>query len=200
MDEIQPRYEFRVWAVSFAELRETLAKQASPTRSETSQETYLISSSSDKCNAKLRRRLMDIKVLVGTDRGLEQWKPMLKADFPLDKNVIETQVFPSLEVKAPALSRPSYSMEEFLDDIMRRQREISVVNVSKTRQQFSLNGCQAEFAAVTIDGLARDTVAVESADPDAVLRLTDALGIRGMPNTSYIRQIKHLFETSKPLS
>ena len=64
--------------------------------------------------------------------------------------------------------------------------------VSKTRLQFALDGCQAEFASTIINNLARDTVAVESADPDAVLELIRRLGIEGSPNTSYINQIKQI--------
>ena len=53
-----------------------------------SEETYIVSKATDKCNAKIRAALMDIKVLVAEDRGLEQWKPVLKAGFPLESSVI----------------------------------------------------------------------------------------------------------------
>jgi len=43
---------------------------------------YLISAATDRCNAKIRNALMDIKIMIGTHRGLEQWKPVLKAGFP----------------------------------------------------------------------------------------------------------------------
>ena len=50
------------------------------------QETYLVSRATEKCNAKIRAALMDTKVLVNEDRGLEQWKPVFKAGFPLESS------------------------------------------------------------------------------------------------------------------
>ncbi len=195
MPEIAPRYEFRIWAETLVPLRDKLQERGAPSRTETSTETYLISAATDKCNAKIRNHLMDIKVLLGTDRGLEQWKPALKADFPLDRSVIAAQVFSSLELTVPPLSKAHYALDEFLAEVMRAHPKIAVVTVSKRRMQFNIDGCQAEFAATTIDSLARDTVAVESSDPDAVLRLIHSFGIDGAPNTSYIRQIKQILGT-----
>jgi exopolyphosphatase / guanosine-5'-triphosphate,3'-diphosphate pyrophosphatase len=192
MAEIKPRYEFRIWGQTLANLRDRLQQAAQPSRSESSKETYLIPAATDKCNAKIRNDLMDIKMLIGTDRGLEQWKPVLKAEFPLERPVIESQIFPNLEAALPRLDRERYSMAEFLDEVARAQPKIAIVAVSKTRLQFDLDGCQAEFASATIEGIANDTVAVESADPDAVERLTRRLEINSAPNVSYIRRIKHL--------
>ena len=192
MTDIKPRYEFRIWADSLAVLREKLQQLAVPSRSEASKETYLISAATDRCNAKLRNDLMDIKILIGTERGLEQWKPLLKADFPLECSVIDAQVFPSLELKAPNLSRTRYAIDEFLDEVIRTQPEIAIVAVSKARLKFALDGCQAEFASTIINKVARDTVAVESPNPDAVLEVIRRLGIGAAPNTSYIHQIKQI--------
>jgi exopolyphosphatase / guanosine-5'-triphosphate,3'-diphosphate pyrophosphatase len=192
MAEIKARYEFRIWGPSLADLRDQLLQLAAPSPTEPGKETYLISAATDRCNAKIRNDLVDIKLLVGTDRGLEQWKPVLKAGFPLQRSVIEAQIFPPLEVAAPQLSRTQFAMEEFLGEVIRKQPKLAIATVSKSRLQFTLDGCQAEFASTTIDSLERDTVAVEAADPDAVLRLIHRLGIDGGPNTSYIRQIKQL--------
>jgi exopolyphosphatase / guanosine-5'-triphosphate,3'-diphosphate pyrophosphatase len=195
MAEIKPRYEFRIWGQNLAGLRDQLQRLGAAPRTESSKETYLISAATDRCNAKIRRDLMDIKVLIGTERGLEQWKPVLKAEFPLERSVIAAQIFPALELAAPQLSCERYPMKEFLGEIIGAQPRITVLDVSKTRLQFSVDECQAEFASVTINNLARDTVALESADADAVLRLTRRLGLEGAPNTSYIRAIKDLLES-----
>ena len=80
VDEIKPRYEFRVWSDTLVSVHHRLGLMAQPRTAE-SEETYLISSATDKCNAKIRAALMDIKVLVAEDRGLEQWKPVLKGNF-----------------------------------------------------------------------------------------------------------------------
>ena len=192
MDEIKPRYEFRVWADTLASLNDKLRRMAQPRTAE-SEETYLISSATDKCNAKIRAALMDIKVLVAEDRGLEQWKPILKETFPLESSVIATQVFPSLELPAPALSKSVYELDEFLDDVVRPDARLAIANVRKTRYQFRIGTCTAEYAQIIINGVPRDTVAVESVDADAVLQLVRELGV-DEPNTSYIREIKRLLD------
>jgi hypothetical protein len=190
VDEIKPRYEFRVWSDTLASVHNRLGLMAQPRTAE-SEETYLISSATDKCNAKIRAALMDIKVLVAEDRGLEQWKPVLKGEFPLESSVIATQVFPSLELPPPALPKSAYELHEFLDHVVRADARLAVVGVRKTRYQFSIGACAAEYAQIMINGVTRDTVAVESVDPDAVLQLVRELGIDD-PNTSYIREIKRL--------
>jgi exopolyphosphatase / guanosine-5'-triphosphate,3'-diphosphate pyrophosphatase len=190
MTEIKPRYEFRIWADKPTPVREQLQTLAEP-REMVSRETYLISSATDRCNAKIRAGLMDIKVLVAEDRGLEQWKPVLKEGFPLTRAAISDQVFPSLEVASPSLAKAEYSLEDFFEQVIRPQPGIAIVEVSKTRYQFGIGVCSAEYAAVTINGAPRDTVAVESIDPDAVLQLVNKLGINET-NISYIREIKRI--------
>jgi len=188
LSEIKPRYEFRIWAETLTPIREKLERLA-PLKETVSQETYLVSAVTDKCNAKVRATLMDIKVLVAEDRGLEQWKPVLKAGFPLESSVIATQIFPSLELPSPVLAKPEYTLDEFLGDVMRAEPRITIVDVSKTRYQFSIGECAAEYAQITLNGTPRDTVAVESVDPDAVLKLVGDLGV-SEANTSYIREIR----------
>ena len=181
VDEIKPRYEFRVWEETLASVHDRLGPMAQPKTVE-SEETYLIPKATDKCNAKIRAALMDIKVLVSTDRGLEQWKPILKGEFPLESSVIATQVFPSLNLSAPPLPKSAYELGEFLH-MVAQSAGISIVNVRKTRYQFRIGACAAEYAQITIDGVPRDTVAVESVDPDAVLQFESWASLRPTPVT-----------------
>ncbi len=186
------RHEFRVWALDLAELRGKLERLAVPTRT-ASQETYLVSRATDRCNAKIRSGLMDIKILIAEERGLQQWKPVLKAGFPLDTSVIATEIFPDLELP-PRLPRAQYSIDEFLDEVIRAEAGIAIADVSKTRLQFGLGACQAEFASVMVNAAALDTVAVESTDPDAVLDLVRDFGLHPESNTSYVTKLKRILE------
>ncbi len=190
MPEIKPRYEFRIWAESLAPLRAKL-EALGRAREAKSAETYLISKVTERCNAKIRAELMDIKVLVAEDRGLEQWKPILKAGFPLSQLDIASQVFPSLQVMAPTLVKSAYTFDEFLNSVVRPEPKIAVVEVTKTRYQFTIGACAAEYSQITINDAPRDTVAVESTDADAVLELVAKLGIHE-PNVSYIREIRRI--------
>ncbi|HWS98239.1 MAG TPA: hypothetical protein VN620_17375 [Candidatus Methylomirabilis sp.] len=190
MPEIKPRFEFRIWADSLAPLRTELDAMGQA-REAKSAETYLISKVTERCNAKIRAELMDIKVLVAEDRGLEQWKPILKAGFPLSQLDIASQVFPSLQLVAPTLVKSAYTYDEFLQGVVRREPKIAVVEVTKTRYQYSIGVCAAEYSLITINGVPRDTVAVESTDADAVLELVSKLDIHE-PNVSYIREIRRI--------
>lgn len=190
MAEIKPRYEFRIWGEMLAPFRTKLEKLAQP-RETTSKETYLISALTEECNAKIRGGLMDIKVLIAVERGLEQWNPILKAGFPINATAIRDQVFPSLKLTAPELKRAAYTMEEFFAEVVRAERGISVVDVTKTRYQFTVGECAAEYAVVTLNQIPRDTVAVESTNAEAVLQLVQDLGIE-QPNVSYIREISRV--------
>lgn len=190
MPEIKPRYEFRIWADSLAPFRAEL-ETLGEAREATSSETYLISAATDRSNVKVRADLMDIKVLVAEDRGLEQWNPVLKAGFPLASTVIGEQVFPALELSPPPLSKSGYTFDEFLQDVIRPNPQIAVVEVTKTRRQFTIGVCAAEYSIITINKVPRDTVAVESTDADAVLALVEKLGIHA-PNRNYIREIRRI--------
>jgi hypothetical protein len=190
MAEIKPRYEFRIWSESLSPLRAKLEAKAEA-RETKSQETYLISAVTEKCNAKIRAALMDIKVLIAEDRGLEQWKPIMKSGFPLARAVITEQIIPSLQLTPPALPRDEYTMDEFFQEVVQKEPKIAVVDVAKTRYQFNIGRCAIEYSNITINKLRRDTVAVESTDPNAVLQLVRELGINE-PNVSYIREIRRI--------
>ena len=198
VDEIKPRYEFRVWAETLAAVHEKLGRIAQAKTAE-SEETYLVSKATDKCNAKIRAALMDIKVLVSEDRGLEQWKPVLKRKFPLEGSVIAAEVFPSLELPSPVLPKFAYELGEFLSQVASTDERLAVVGVRKTRHQYHIGACAAEYAEIMINGVPRDTVAVESVDPDAVLQLVRELDVTE-PNTSYIREIKRVLGWGPPPS
>jgi hypothetical protein len=190
MSEIKPRYEFRIWGEALGPLREKLATKAQPS-SKSSSETYLISAATERCNAKIRADLMDIKVLIAEDRGLEQWNPTLKAEFPISANVITEQVFRSLQLSAPTLPKSAYTYDEFLSEVIRPNPQIAIVEVTKTRFQFTIGVCATEYSNITINRVPRDTVAVESTDADAVLKLVAELGIH-QANVSYIREIRRI--------
>ena len=190
MSEIKPRYEFRIWGDSLSPLRDKLQSLAQPSQ-KSSDETYLISATTERSNVKVRADLMDIKVLVAEDRGLEQWKPILKAGFPLGKAVIVEQVFPNLELSAPPLTKPEFGFDEFLRDVIKPNPKIALVSVSKVRNQYTVGPCVTEYSQIRINDVSRDTVAIESTDPDAVLRLKQQLGIQ-QTNVSYIREIRRI--------
>jgi hypothetical protein len=198
MAESEPRYEFRVWGENLAQRRVILERRATPVQA-ISNEIYFISRTTERCNAKLRDDLMDIKVLVKEHLGLEQWKPTLKAPFPLDRSVIGAQIFPDLESQPPQLSRPHYELGEFLKEVVEADDRIAIVRLSKTRLKFSLGKCQAEFTEVRFNDVTSNTVAVESTDPEELLHTLGEIGLDGAENVSYIRYLRRALNLEGPV-
>src|SRR5579872_7624149 len=83
----KPRFEFRIWDRSLSDLKELMDKVSGPRPAEHSREIYIVSDATDATNTKIRAGAMDIKILLRTDQGLEQWQPYLKADFPIDSRL-----------------------------------------------------------------------------------------------------------------
>jgi exopolyphosphatase / guanosine-5'-triphosphate,3'-diphosphate pyrophosphatase len=196
MDEAEPRYEFRVWGEDPSPLRNRLERFATPVKA-ASRETYLISRATDACNAKIRADLMDIKLLIAERWKLEQWKPVVKAAFPLNRRIIVTEIFPRLEIQPPHLSKARYAIDEFLE-VMGAEPGMTIVELSKTRYRFQLERCESEFTEVIFNDAAHKTVAIESVDPDELLRVAHELGIHGMENVNYVRYIKGELGLGKP--
>ena len=105
--------------------------------------------------------------------------------------MIAAEVFPSLELPSPALPKFAYELDEFLSQVASTDVRLAVVGVRKTRHQYRIGACAAEYAQIMINGVPRETVAVESVDPDAVLQLVRELDVTE-PNTSYIKEIKRV--------
>ena len=200
MADEHPRFEYRVWAATLEGVRNKLQQLAIAPRTETSEETYLISATTYKCNAKIRRGRMSIKALLAMEQRLELWKPVLEAEFPLDRSLIAKQVFPGLELGSPDLRRSRYSRDEFVNEVIRAEPQIAMVTILKKRTRFRLDECLAEFTLVTTGKVARETVAVEAIEPSPVLRLIRQLDIASMPNTNYIRFLKQVLGDVRRLS
>ena len=187
-----PRYEFRVWAASLAAVRERLEKIRGPQPARKSRETYIVSDATDDTNAKIRAGAMDIKVLLRSDRNLEQWNPYLKADFPIDTALIAEKIFPALRVDPPQLRRQLFTAEAFVETVVKPHPRLAAVELAKARRRYEFGGCAAEFVEVEIGGGVMHSVAVESTNPRAVLDAVGELAIGGYPNVSYVRQIKSM--------
>lgn len=187
-----PRYEFRIWAPSLTEVRKRLDRLSQHEPVEQSRETYIVSETTSDTNAKIRAGLMDIKVLLGAESGLEQWSSYLKADFPIDATLIAQKIFPALRVDAPALPGRVFTAEEFIDSIVKRHQRLAAVELVKNRRHYPLGESAAEFVEIEILGRKLQSVAVESVSARAALDVIGKLGIGDQANISYVRQIKSI--------
>ena len=189
MPAIVPRWEWRAFAESFGEAERRL-RELPPGKLQESDELYLLSPSCD-ASVKIRDDLMDIKALeqVGAE-GLEQWRPVLKAGFPLPAAAV-AQVCEALQV-APLPARAAYTLEELLAELAHPSRGVRAVSLHKRRQRYSVGGCTGELTNVLAEGHATRTIAIESEDAAKVVAAVRDLGLGQLENVSYPPGLKRL--------
>jgi len=193
MEPIIPRWEWRTFGTGFGEAdRRFDALQ--PGRAQESDETYLLSPHTD-ANVKVRDRLMDLKTLeqVNAD-GLEQWRPVMKAEFPLPAAEV-TKVCAALGV-ASITGRDAYTLEQLQAELAPAPRGVRVVQVHKRRRRYTISGCTAEMTDVVADGKPIRTVAIELEDPVRVLAAVREMSLDRFQNISYPRGLKRLLGLS----
>jgi hypothetical protein len=192
MTEIKPRFEFRTFAQDFGAVSVRMRKLSAVEQIRESSEIYIMSKGNNENNTKIRDNLMDIKVFVKESKGLEQWNPRMKGSFPMDSAKIEEDVFPAFGVVAPEFTRSSYTLDQFLEEIVKPHPDLSAVNIHKRRFAFTINDCIAESAEILINGALTRTVCLESTDLDAILEGKKILGLDGFENVNYLQAIKRV--------
>jgi exopolyphosphatase/guanosine-5'-triphosphate,3'-diphosphate pyrophosphatase len=184
MTSITPRWEWRTFGSDFGAAEEVFAA-LEPTAIQESDEVYLRTGSGPI--VKIRDELMDVKVLQAVSpEGLEQWIPVMKESFPLAATDV-AKVFAMLEIASPPLSRDSYTLDQFLSEVLEPHPEVSAVPIHKKRVRYTLGGCMAEVTDLQIDGVPMRTIAIESEDPDKVIAAVNAAGMQSLVNHNFVR-------------
>ena len=187
MNTIIPRWEWRTFGTAFGAADAKFAALATEKIQE-SDEIYLLSPLTD-ANVKIRAELMDLKTLEQVSAaGLEQWRPVMKASFPLGQADVGT-VCTALGVPPPA-GREAFSLDQLLTELGAPGRGVRTVNVHKRRLRYTINGCTAEMTEVVVDGTPVRTVAIESEDAGRVVEAVRQMDLSGFANVSYPRGLK----------
>jgi exopolyphosphatase / guanosine-5'-triphosphate,3'-diphosphate pyrophosphatase len=187
---IVPRWEWRTFGDSFGKAEERLSS-LTPERIDDSDETYLVSTRSD-ASVKIRGGLMDVKHLEAVnDDGLEQWRPVMKGEFPLTAGEV-TAVVAELGLEGVPLEGEAYSLEELAAEVVERHPELRAVDVHKHREHHTIGGCMTELSALAVEGASIRTVVVEGEDPALVAAAVRELGLAGRRNTCMARGLKAL--------
>ena len=191
MAAIVPRWEWRTFADSFGEADRRF-RELPPGQLNESDELYLLSPSCD-ASVKIRDGLMDIKALEQVDaNGLEQWRPVLKAGFPLPAAEME-KVCAELRV-APLPPRDAYALEFMQAALTRPSRGVRAVPIHKKRQRYTVGEVLAEVTELAADGRKTRSVALEFEDPARVWSAVRELGLERFENLSYPRGLKRLLD------
>jgi hypothetical protein len=198
MQTIIPRYEFRAFAQSFGLAEEKMRKLSELDKFRETSEIYILSNGNNENNVKIRYDTLDVKVFVKEEKGLQQWKPRLQAEFPMKMEVLRDDVFPALDTAVPKFHRSEYTLGQFLDDIMMPHPELALARVFKRRFGYTINGCISEIAELLINGAAIKTMALESADIETVLKVRQKLGLHEYENVNYLLAIKRILGMEPP--
>ena len=189
MPEIIPRWEWRTFGTAGFGEGEDLIRAFGPAKVRHSTEVYVLSAQSMN-NTKVRDGLMDIKTLKAVDdHALEQWNPILKAEFPLGADTL-AKIFAAFGVQLPTLARETYTFDQYLAELIRPHADLAAVDVVKERHGYMVDGTIVEIAEVTFNGIARRTVAVEHEDPALVWATVGKLKLDGFENINYLRAMK----------
>jgi exopolyphosphatase/guanosine-5'-triphosphate,3'-diphosphate pyrophosphatase len=176
------RWEWRTFGAAAGALGDR-----APESVQESDELYILSVARGD-TVKVRGGLMDVKHLEQVnDDGLEQWAPVLKAEFPLSAELVRS-ILVGLRVPVPELDREEYN----LDDFVSGRSDLLAVSVHKQRARYTIGGCPAELTEVTTEHGSTRTAAVESEDAEQVITVVRDLGLADRPNTSYPQGLKAL--------
>ena len=190
MPTIVPRWEWRTFGEGF-EAADDYFAALSPESVTESDELYLLSTNTND-TVKVRDGLMDVKHLEKVnDDGLEQWRPVMKAAFPLPAAEVAA-LLATLGVSVASVPRAAYTLDELEEELVRPSQELEAVQVHKRRAHYTVRGCMAELTTVrTAFGVTR-TIAVESEDASRVISTVRELGLDSRPNVNFPRGLKAL--------
>lgn len=191
----KPRFEFRTFGQNFDEATKRMARLSAivPEKDweRMSEEIYIMSRTNDLNNTKVRDGKLDIKTFVQSVDGLEQWNPLLKAEFPVKVDVLKDQLFPAFKVEIPKFTKDVYTFEEFLE-IIKQHPDLAAVRVKKQRFGYMVNGTICEVANVWINGAKVVTINSESTEVEDIKKTIKDIKLEGVENINYLQAIKRV--------
>lgn len=192
MGQINARYEFRAFANNFGLVEEKIRQLSEIKQIRESKEWYILSRNTDSFNMKIRFQTLDVKELLQTKDGLEQWYPVFKEEFPLNNKDLKEKLSSFLHVDLNFSKHTEFELKYFLEQIVLPQKDLVLADVFKRRFGFETNECMAEIAEVFVNGAYIKTASVESEDVQAAIKLIKDTGLDAFNNTSYLAALKRI--------
>jgi hypothetical protein len=191
----KPRFEYRTFGQDFSNQIFRMARLSAPVPEKVwrrvSDEIYILSRTNDINNTKIRDGKMDIKTFVQEVDGLEQWNPLMKGEFPISADVLKNEVFPAFMVDMPALTKATYTYEEFIE-MINQHPDLQAVKVHKERFGYMLNNTICEVANVLINGAKLISINSESTEVEDIKKTMKDVGLEQMENINYLQAIKRV--------
>lgn len=191
----KPRFEFRTFGQQFDEAHYRMARLSVPVPEHVwerhSDEIYILSSTNDINNTKIRDGKMDIKTYVQTVDGLEQWNPLMKGEFPIKASVLTEEVIPAFQVEMDLPDKDEFSFDEFME-MVDAHPELKSARVHKQRFGYMVNDTICEYGYVTINGAKVATINSESTEIEDIKKTLAEVGLEGIENINYLQAIKRV--------
>ena len=116
------------------------------------------------------------------------------------KEVLEKEVFPAFMVEMPALTKDTYTYDEFID-MVEAHPDLVAVRVHKQRFGYMVNDTICEVGNVLINGAKVVTINSESTEVDDIKKTMKDVGLEGVENINYLQAIKRVIGMiNKPLA
>lgn len=201
----KPRFEFRTFGQSFELEERRMARLSAPVPEKVwervSEEIYIMSRTNSVNNTKIRDGKMDIKAFVQEVAGLEQWNPLLKAEFPVSRDRLAGEIFPAFQVSMPEFGPGEQcTLDDFLG-LVERHPDLQAVRVKKRRFGYMVNDTICEKADVLINGAKVVTLSSESTEIENIKQTIRDVGLDKYENINYLQAIKRVIGmTGKPLA
>jgi hypothetical protein len=182
-NKIVPRWEWRCFAPSLATIAQAVGIPGDAASRE-SDEIYMVDPRGTE-SVKIRDGVLDIKRLRQIDaNGLELWEPVFKAPFPLSRSDLAA-ASAAWPLPLQTLPRETYTIEQFIAEVISLRADLRVVRVHKSRRAFRFAGCIAELVRLAVESRTLESFSLEHEDPMRVLAALLTLGLDSHDNTDY---------------
>ncbi len=191
-DGPRPRFEFRAFGRGFGRIARRMRERGRLEQIGDREDLYLLSASDAEHGVKVRDGRVEVKRLLERRDGLERWAPSHAAELPVAADFVREVLAPALGLASPSLRREHYALADLLAELVEPEPCLAAVRVHKRRASFTLEGIRAEHAVLEVDGEELETLALESPDPQALVRMVALFGLREYPNRSYPAALRAL--------
>jgi hypothetical protein len=185
MGEPVPRFEYRAFGQGFGRVEERIRAGRICENITESEESYLLQPDAYDRNVKLRSGRLELKTLLEEHEGLQRWAPSGQWPFPVTAKDLAGEVFAVLDSRVWGAPGERLDQEALLRHVEVAGREIVRAELFKRRFRFEVAGCAAEIDEILVNGAAVRSVAMESEDPQGLLRAVVQVGLDAYENTAY---------------
>src|SRR6056297_3436470 len=183
MQEITPRFEFRIFGDGLQFIEQRMRRLAPCEAIDEIREIYILGTAATDHNLKIRHGHLESKTLVERDGDLQRWRPSGRWAFPVPREVLR-----GLSLEPPDRYARNAGDTIELDGLLARLHPhygLFRANVHKRRFRFTIAGCAAERDEVWVNGAATQSLALEAAEDGAVTALRARLALGDAENVAY---------------